>query len=67
MKLATYLKENGLTLHAFGQQIGRTPATVSRLAREKHQPDWSTVAAIERATNGAVTANDFTPSDSEAA
>lgn len=63
MKLAAYLKQNSLTLEAFGRQIGRTRATVSRLARERHMPDWDTVAAIERATNGSVTANDFTPAE----
>lgn len=62
MKLAVYLKHNSLTVQRFGELIGRTGATVSRLARSKHRPDWDTVAAIEKATGGAVTANDFAQS-----
>jgi len=59
MKLSNYLVKNDLTLKAFAEQIGRTEATVSRLARGKHRPDWKTIEAIEKATNGKVRANDF--------
>lgn len=58
-KLATYLKREKLTLEAFAKQIGRTPATVSRLARGVNKPDWATAEAIEAATSGEITISDF--------
>ena len=59
MQLAAYLKDCGLTLAQFGAEIGRTAATVSRIARGLHRPDWKTMQAIERKTGGAVLPNDF--------
>ena len=59
MRLIQYLRMNGLTLAAFGAQIGRSTPTVSRIARGVNRPDWDTLNAIQRATNGAVTPNDF--------
>lgn len=61
MKLSAYLKEKGLTVEQFGQQIGRSGASVSRIANDKQRPDWDTIAAIERATEGQVTVADFMP------
>ena len=59
MKLDQYLEANGLTLAKFGSLIGRSPATISRIARGINRPDWDTLEAIKLATAGAVTANDF--------
>lgn len=59
MHLAEYLRTKEIKLAEFATRIGRSPATVSRLANGKQQPDWDTVKAIRRATKGAVTANDF--------
>lgn len=59
MKLADYLKGEGLTLEEFAARIDRTAATVSRLARGQQRPDWSTIDAIRRATDGKVQPNDF--------
>jgi transcriptional regulator with XRE-family HTH domain len=59
MKLGEYLKSEGLTLAQFAQKIGRTGATVSRISRGIHRPDWDTVREIERVTKGKVTRNDF--------
>lgn len=59
MHLADYLRDHEITLAAFAERIGRSPATVSRLANGKQLPDWDTVRAIRRATKGAVTANDW--------
>lgn len=64
-KLATYLKREKLTLDQFGKRIGRSAATVSRLARAVNKPDWDTAEAIERATEGEITISDFR--DSQAA
>ena len=59
MKLADYLKANGITATAFAAKIARSTATVSRLSRGRQRPDWSTLEAIRAATDGNVTANDF--------
>lgn len=59
MKLSDYLRQHDLTLADFAAQIGRSTATVSRVAREKNVPDAGTIRAIAAATGGKVTANDF--------
>ena len=59
MKLADYLEHNEITLSAFAKVISRSEATVSRIAREIHRPDWATIDEIERATAGLVSRNDF--------
>lgn len=59
MKLVDYLAAQNLTMQAFGAQIGRSTATVSRIARGMQRPDWDTLEAIKIATKGRVTANDF--------
>jgi transcriptional regulator with XRE-family HTH domain len=66
MRLAEYLRAQDLTLAAFAVRIGRSEATVSRIARGKHRPDWDTMEAIAQATDGCVTPNDFQPADSAA-
>lgn len=58
-KLAAYLKREKLTLDQFGKRIGRTAATVSRLARGVNKPDWDTAEAIATATKGEITISDF--------
>lgn len=59
MKLSQYMALNGLKDEQFGQIIGRSAATVSRIRRGKNPPDWKTMNAILEATKGAVTAVDF--------
>lgn len=59
MKLADYLAEQNLTLEAFGALCGRSTATISRLSRGLHRPDWDTMTAIEKATSGKVQPNDW--------
>lgn len=59
MKLADYLEQNEITLNVFAKAISRSEATVSRIARELHRPDWATIDEIEKATGGVVTRNDF--------
>jgi transcriptional regulator with XRE-family HTH domain len=61
MKLRDYLNANALTLDQFAGRIGKTAATVSRIARGINKPDWDTLEAIERETGGSVTPNDFLP------
>jgi transcriptional regulator with XRE-family HTH domain len=59
MKLSDYLSANGLTLAAFAAKSGLSVPTVSRLRRGLNRPDWKTLDAINEATDGQVTANDF--------
>lgn len=59
MKLADWMRAKALTDAAFAEMVGRDRTTVSRWRTEKTRPDWPALAAIERATNGAVTARDF--------
>ena len=59
MQLAEFIEAEGLTLAEFGSKIGRSAATVSRIARGIHKPDWATIAAINDATSGQVSPNDF--------
>ena len=59
MRLEAYLSAEGLTLATFGEQIGRSAATISRLVRGLNKPGPDTVEAIYRATGGKVTANDL--------
>lgn len=59
MKLSAYLVQEDLTLQEFADQIGRSAATVSRISRGLNDPDWETMRAIEAATKGQVTPNDF--------
>lgn len=68
MKLADFLNQSQLTDEAFAASVGISQSQVSRLKRGVSQPSWDTVAAIERATSGEVTASDFLPpSKTEAA
>ena len=59
MKLAAYLEAEGLTATEFAGRVGRSIATISRIARGLHAPDWPTMRAIAEATGGRVMPNDF--------
>lgn len=59
MRLSEYLKKNVLTQSAFAEKIGRSIASVSRLANGRQKPDLDTLLAIERETDGKVRACDF--------
>ena len=61
MKLADYMALVGIKDTAFAEKVGRDQSTISRIRRGEVLPDWSTVARIAEATDGAVTANDFMP------
>lgn len=67
MKLSDYLTERKISDSDFADSIKRDATTVWRLKTERTLPDWKTVAAIIDATEGAVTANDFVPTQHEAA
>lgn len=59
MTLPEYLADRGLTMAAFGAQIGRDKATVSRIVNGIQLPDLRTIVAIQRVTRGRVKAEDF--------
>lgn len=61
MKLDKYLSAKKLTDAAFASLVGMSQSQVNRLRRGLSQPSWDTVATIERATGGKVSALDFTP------
>ena len=61
MTLADYLKQQDITVTAFAQAMGREISTVHGWVSGARRPRWADVPAIERATNGAVTAADFVP------
>jgi transcriptional regulator with XRE-family HTH domain len=59
MKLSDYLAANGIGDADFADRIGVNRSTVSRLRRTNQKPTGETLEAIFRATDGAVSANDF--------
>ena len=61
--LNDYLAAERLTYTAFADLIGRSVATVSRIARGEQMPDPDTMKAIIQATAGRVEPNSFYPSD----
>ncbi|KKL85720.1 hypothetical protein LCGC14_1951930 [marine sediment metagenome] len=63
MKLSDYLKEQALTLSAFAEAVGLDVSTVHRAATGKVIPTRENMAAIVKATDGAVQPNDFYSND----
>lgn len=59
--LETYLRNTSQTLDQFGRSIGVSGVTIHRWVTGKARPSWDNVAAIQVATGGEVTANDFVP------
>lgn len=59
MKLIDFLQSKKLTDAAFAEKVGLSQSQVSRIKRGKSMPSWDAAAAIERATDGSVTASDF--------
>lgn len=59
MRLADYLRTNGLNDQDFSERIGVSRTTVLRLRRGTCLPRWQTVDRITVATKGLVTAADF--------
>lgn len=59
MPLKDWLSANNKTFGEFGAEIGRSGEAVRRYAIGLRIPDRDTMPEIARATDGAVTANDF--------
>ena len=65
MKLSEYLASNAITASDFAREINRSVSTVTRIVNGESKPDWSTMARIDDATDGAVKPNDFLPAAGE--
>jgi DNA-binding transcriptional regulator YdaS (Cro superfamily) len=59
MKLAHYLRTHRLTQEQFAARIGQRRASVSHWVTGRAIPRASSMGAIYRATEGAVTPDDF--------
>jgi transcriptional regulator with XRE-family HTH domain len=61
MRLAHWIKQNGITASEFAGRVGVDKATVSRWLGESEatMPRRETLARIAEVTGGQVTANDF--------
>lgn len=58
-RLAEYLQGRGETVTEFARRIGKSRVSVSRMLHDKQVPGKDTLQQIFKATEGAVTANDF--------
>lgn len=67
MTLQQYVVENGIALFDLARRIGYTPAALSMVITGRRKPSWRLMAAIRRATGGAVQPNDFFPPPGEEA
>ena len=61
MTIGDWLKLVGKSTDRFGAEIGVSGASVRRWRLGVCRPDWNTIARIEKATAGAVSASDFVP------
>lgn len=59
MKLETYLKEQSISPEAFAVQLGVSKFAVQKWMRGERFPRAEHLIAIDRATDGAVTASDL--------
>lgn len=59
MKLDQYLSDKGISTAAFAKSIGMYASSLWRIRNGKVRPDWKTIDAIMKATEGAVEPNDF--------
>lgn len=59
MRLSDYLRENGLTLAAFGEKVGRDKGTISRWLSGQSEPSFADIALVMKLTEGKVTAQDW--------
>ena len=59
MHLSAYMELAGLSDDQVAAKIERSRVTVSRIRRKKVRPDWATIEALYRISDGAITANDF--------
>lgn len=61
MTLSEFKVARGLSLTALAALLGKPVSTVHSWLSGARRPDWDSLAVIQHATGGAVTANDFVP------
>ena len=59
MKLAHYMKKHGIRTVDFAREIGVTVRAVDHYLSGQRTPRWDVIVRIARATDNAVTANDW--------
>ena len=59
MKLDEYLGRHAISPPKFAARVGIDPSTLWRIRKEKFRPEWKTMDAIARETDGEVMPNDF--------
>lgn len=59
MQLAEYLIENRMTYKEFADMAGLSVPSIWKIANLRAKPTLDTMVAIERASDGRVTAQDF--------
>jgi len=59
MTLNDFLAEKEMTGPQFAARVSASPSTIWRIRHGKTFPDWKTMDAISRVTDGRVTPNDF--------
>lgn len=59
MHLSEYMRLHELDDDAVAVGIERSRVTVSRIRRRKVRPDWATIEAIKKFTEGVSTADDY--------
>ena len=57
--LADYMADKGLSDEDVAKGIGCSRPTVSRIRRRLVRPNWETIEAIRKFTNGFSTADDY--------
>jgi DNA-binding transcriptional regulator YdaS (Cro superfamily) len=61
MDISTYIRQAGLTQQEFADRVGCTQGAVSQWLMGKNKPSPKRAIDIERATDGAVTAEELCP------
>ncbi len=59
MRLAAYLRLHGKTYRQFAEQVEESASVINRFANGRRMPSLMQAARIARATNGAVSFEDF--------
>ena len=63
MDLADFMKNAEMTDAKLAELVGRDRSNVTRWRRKQTKPDFYALVAIEKITDGKVTASDFVPGE----
>lgn len=59
MRLTDYLSTHGISIGEFATEVGVNQTTIYRFINGSRRPSWDAMAAIYKATKGAVSAEDW--------